>query len=526
MMSTELLETDAERTRIGPYLLEGEIGRGAHGVVYRARHRDRPETLLALKVVESRGNRDRLLVEPEILSRLAHPNIVRLEDYFPDGENLVVVLEYVEGQDAKSWSEERGPLESHLVRAFLRQMASALEHAHAVGVLHRDIKLSNVLVQMHDGRPRFVLTDFGISRLSEGIQVTRHTGGTYQFMAPEQLRGRPGQASDLWALGVAAYALWTGRLPFEGRTLEELSQSVFYRTPTPPSQLRPTTDDDLEALLYRLLEKSLNERTASAGELLEQLGAPSPDALPKAAPAPTAGTFEHRVKQRIRRWWLVFWLSALLSAGPLGLVPQVLTLIAAFWFYQAQRGTMSRGRGIVVTLLALGAMAAAWPLSLGWLALIQGPLVEWSVVMVGVIMICGAVFTPLAIHSFTQARRLSREMAMRRAIADSASRPDEQLQQMEAFVRAHPEDANFYQRYVETLLAQSRPKDAAVEARLLLDEDPYSPGANLLLAHAYYQLGLYDQCVAVANAYLAVSGYCFEFTELKARCTQAVEVAA
>src|SRR5262245_30072944 len=96
--------------QVGSYRIESEIGRGAHGVVYRAFHQDRPATPVALKVVDNRGNLDRLLLEPEILSKLSHPGIVRLYDYFLDNDRLVVALEFIAGQDLKEYLQTRGTL--------------------------------------------------------------------------------------------------------------------------------------------------------------------------------------------------------------------------------------------------------------------------------------------------------------------------------------------------------------------------------------------------------------------------------
>ena len=101
--------------------------------------------------------------------------------------------------------------------------------AHARQVVHRDIKPANILVDRTGGQLRFVLTDFGIGRRAEGIQAEKHAGGTYQFMAPEQLRGRPGPQSDLSALGVVAYRLLAGRLPFSGPFLPESARQIQIR---------------------------------------------------------------------------------------------------------------------------------------------------------------------------------------------------------------------------------------------------------------------------------------------------------
>src|SRR5262249_50014460 len=159
------------------------------------------------------------------------------------------------------------------VRDLLVQLASALAHAHQRGIIHRDIKPGNILVIPDGLRRRFVLTDFGISRQTEGIQLEKHTGGTYLFMAPEQLRGRPGPQSDLWAWGAVPYRLLRGGMPFPGRFLAERPRQIFYAPPPVPGPLCPEPlDPKLEAVVLRLLDKSLQERVGSAEELLRELG--------------------------------------------------------------------------------------------------------------------------------------------------------------------------------------------------------------------------------------------------------------
>lgn len=116
-------------------------------------------------------------------------------------------------------------------------MADALRNAHANNIIHRDIKLSNILVTGDNQNQRFVLVDFGISRMAEGVQTVKRIAGTYYYMAPEQLRGRPCEQSDLWALGVCAYTLLTGIKPFEAKVGEELSHQILFSIPQAPSEI-------------------------------------------------------------------------------------------------------------------------------------------------------------------------------------------------------------------------------------------------------------------------------------------------
>jgi serine/threonine protein kinase len=124
----------------------------------------------------------------------------------------------------------------------------------------------------------------------ELLSGIRGTGGTYLFMAPEQLRGRPEKPSDLWSLGVVAYVLLTGRQPFSGTTLAELSHEVFFTIPPPPRDVQPSAaDESLERILYGLLEKQVTARTASAEDLLSALGGPADSSAAQPAVVPHAG---------------------------------------------------------------------------------------------------------------------------------------------------------------------------------------------------------------------------------------------
>jgi eukaryotic-like serine/threonine-protein kinase len=524
----------ATADRIGAYAVEGELGRGAFGVVYRAHHVRRPDAPVALKVVENRGNLDRLMLEPALLAELRHPCIVRLEDYFLDNDRLVLVLELVRGEDLKACLDRGETFSQAEVRDLLVQMAGALAEAHTHNVVHRDIKLSNILVDRTGGRPRFVLTDFGVGRTAEGIQAEKHTGGTYLFMAPEQLRGRPGPQSDLWALGVVAYRLLTGQMPFNGRNLHELSNRIFYAAPAPPSKCAPgPIDADLEAVVFHLLEKSLTERTASAAELLRELGYKgAPDAVasrPAAARAAPAGRASP--ERRLRRGMAV--LRALLVGFVLlymsqrGFIGGLLYLASLVLFYQAcrrDRWPAGRRAAACVGALALMAVAVILPFlglepmaQLADLLLRRAP-AEVSGILLAIYEIVLFLTAPLGALCLAALRRRRRALALRRAALEAGDDADRYLGAMRAFLDDRFEDVAFHLKYVEALLARGRLKEVAVEARILLLQDPYNFQGNLLLANAYSALGLLDDCLAVCDAYLAVAGYCFEFGELKQQC--------
>jgi hypothetical protein len=598
--------------RLGDYALDAEIGRGAFGVVYRGHHRDRPDVPVALKVIAGRGNTDRLLLEPAMLSRLSHPCIVGLEDYFLRGGDLVLVLEYVAGRDLKTLLDEDVPFSQEDIRDLLTQLGSALAAAHAQNVVHRDIKHANVLVtRTEEGRYRFVLTDFGIGQVAEGLQQEKRAGGTYLFMAPEQLRGRPGPQSDLWALGVVAYRLLTGRMPFPGPSLRELTTQVLYRSPQLPSEVcGEPVDPQLEKAIMRLLDKSLQERTASAEELPHDLGHRGPaDSVLTRGSAPRAARGGKTLDRQLRRavTWRVVALVVCVALYllPAGLFAGLLVVAGLALFVYGQRLDGRTRRAVLATLGAFGLLAGANALryafaandvsfvnGMQWLqrstagAASGGPpqtapgpggppagqapagigprgrppigrlkdplpqrfqppaleplprpaspqtsapaprrdpmlaLILVLVVAVAAILLAVVyLFLPvIAASLFATIRRLQREQLLRDLAREEGTGSDRYLEALRHAVDSRFEDVGLHLKYAEALFARGELAQAAVEARLLLRQDPYHFGGNLLLANAYLGLGLDAECVEVCDRYLAVSGHCFELAELREQC--------
>ena len=437
------------------------------------------------------------------------------------------------------------------VRELLIQMAGALAEAHAHNIVHRDIKLSNILVDRSGPRPRFVLTDFGVGRTAEGIQAEKHTGGTYLFMAPEQLRGRPGPQSDLWALGVVAYRLLTGQMPFNGANLHELSSQIFYAVPAPPSKVmaRPI-DADLEAAVFHLLEKSLSDRTASAEELLRELGYKGKPAAVAAGPAAakaapkSAEVLDRRNERQMVRLRVLIAIFTTLYIFQKGLFSGVLLLGGVICFYlgcrRDRRQVGQRVALIAASFLGMGGAAllpyTSWEvtpiLAFGWFmnwggeaaaALSEATGVSLNLGVLGIALVViylGLAFlsSPLAANFLAALRRRQRTRALRRAVLEAGDDADHYVRALKTFLDDRIEDVAFHLKYIEALLARGRLKEVAVEAILLLEQDPCNFNGNLLLANAYAALGLPEDCVAVCDAYLSVAGYCFEFSELRQRC--------
>jgi serine/threonine protein kinase/formylglycine-generating enzyme required for sulfatase activity len=268
----------------GPYRLTGELGRGAMGTVYRAV--DPQGRTVALKLPHaSAGPRTlaRLQREGRLAAQLDHPGIVRVLDAGEVGGRPYVAYVLVEGCRTLAEVLKRTPPPRARTVALLRDVAAALGHAHARGIVHRDVKPENILVDL-DGRP--IVADLGISSGDDEARLTQ-TGqvfGTPQYMAPEQLLGRPTTpATDVWALGVTLYEALTRELPFPQSTLAELSAAVA-SPPAPLRSLDPTIAAPLEAVVLRALSPRPEERPADGAALaaaLDEALAP-PAARPRA----------------------------------------------------------------------------------------------------------------------------------------------------------------------------------------------------------------------------------------------------
>lgn len=506
--------------RIGPYLLERPLGRGSHGEVYLARHKSGTDGPVAIKMLVRGANLNQLLVEPMLLSRLRHPNIVQLIDYFIEGTWLALVMRYTPSIDLETYIHKNGPLPASEVRLFLLQMAQALALAHSNGILHRDIKPSNVLVQTEKEQTRFILTDFSVATMATGIQFKRRVGGTYYFMAPEQLRGRPDRQSDLWALGVVAYLMLTGSRPFGGNTIEDLSREIYYRSLPPPSRIRSNGDQELDLIVLRLLEKQLECRTASPEELLTELCARPESAPPRPLRSPGAATKSLTFMARLRSRLLKVRLAAL-GAGLVSFLPAcgpgcILMLLGLSLLYKShRRNTPSAVKALIV--MAIGEIITEW-WSMDILSR-AGPSIWLTLTLT---LLLSMATTPICAYYIMRQRRMARELRTLEALENDFIEPKALLQFMRELVQDHPGDVSLHQRYAEMLFALGHVNSAVVEARLILMEDRYNVGAILLLIHGYFQMNLHRSCVETCDAYLLVFGYSFELTSMRVRSIAAL----
>jgi tRNA A-37 threonylcarbamoyl transferase component Bud32 len=269
---------------LGHYAIEGWLGEGGMGQIFRARHR-RLNREVAIKVI-----RPQQLTNPETIrrfqrearaaARLAHPNIVQVYDAAESDGNHYLVMEYVDGKDLADLVLDRGPPPVALACEYIRQAALGLQHAHEQGLVHRDIKPANLLLTA-DGQ-QVKLLDLGVARVlvaddtEEGLRELTQTGavmGTPAYLAPEQARD-PRQVdirADIYSLGCTMYHLLTGRVPFQGVTLAEVVLQHQLEEPTPTDEVRPGVPPEVQAVLRKMMAKRPEDRYQTPAEVVEAL---------------------------------------------------------------------------------------------------------------------------------------------------------------------------------------------------------------------------------------------------------------
>jgi len=253
------------------------IGSGGMGTVYRAHDRELGEEI-AIKVIRPQllaaddTLRERFKSEIRLARRISHENVVRTHDLGEWGGVSFVTMEHVQGITLRELIDTRGRVGVSATLAVARQLASALDAAHAHGVLHRDIKPANLLL---DGAGVLKVMDFGIATLAERSSAITQVGlvlGTPDYMPPEQLLAETVDArGDLYATGVVLYECLTGRLPYVARSPIALIAKLLHEEPPPPLALNTEVPPALSALVIRLLAKTPDDRPGSAAELGELL---------------------------------------------------------------------------------------------------------------------------------------------------------------------------------------------------------------------------------------------------------------
>ncbi len=266
------------------YKIEGELGRGGMGVVFKARHTtlNRPaaiKMILGGKYTTPLAQA-RFLVEAEVIAQLTHPHVVQVFEFGRCDDQPYFVLEYISGGSladrlktiAKQKPSGSSPFAPTDAAELVAKLADAMAAAHAQGIVHRDLKPANVLLT-ETGEPK--VTDFGLAKVGDsGATATGAVMGTPCYMAPEQARGDAkfvGPAADVYALGVILYECLTGTVPFTGKDPLVVLQRVAQDEPAPPRRQNPTIPRDLELVCLKWLEKEPDRRYGSATALADDL---------------------------------------------------------------------------------------------------------------------------------------------------------------------------------------------------------------------------------------------------------------
>lgn len=253
---------------LGPYQIDGVLGRGGMGTVYKGRH-SKTGDAVAIKVIATgianqMRFRRRFAAEVETLKRLRHPNIVQLIGYGEEQGLLFYSMEYVDGHSLHDHLRQYRKLDWSEVIQVGVQVTAALKHAHDLGIIHRDLKPANLMLT-NDGHIK--LTDFGIAKLFGSTDMTAVGSviGTADFMPPEQAEGKSVTVrSDLYSLGSVMYALLSGRAPFAGKSVPEVLYAVRYTPPPESTAFAPDAPEELHGLIREMLEKDPLKRPPTA----------------------------------------------------------------------------------------------------------------------------------------------------------------------------------------------------------------------------------------------------------------------
>jgi len=275
--ASQAAQLDAVRqATLGEYEILGELGRGGMATVYLA-HDIALDRRVAIKVMapallSGEGMAERFKREARTAASLSHPNIIPIYAVRDTEHALYFVMKLIEGRPLDSIIHEIGPLPIPMAQAILHQVGAALGYAHKHGVVHRDVKAANVMV---DSGGWAVVTDFGIAKVAEahGLTVTGATVGTPSYMSPEQCDAKElTGASDQYSLGIVAYEMLTGRLPFTAVSVMAIMYAHFNEPPPPITGIRPDVPAGLAAAVMRMLEKDPAKRWPSMEAAVAAIG--------------------------------------------------------------------------------------------------------------------------------------------------------------------------------------------------------------------------------------------------------------
>ena len=283
------------------YEVQNKLGEGGMSYVYLAREvstrHDVAIKVLSPKLATDRSSVERLRREAGLAMRLDHPNVCRILRLGESEDGLIyLVMPFLKGELLSDREVKDGPMNLAVGIDVLRQVCAGLHHAHEVQIVHRDLKPENIMLVPEDnGHERAVVMDFGLAkerRADPAIAKLTATGiilGTPEFMSPEQIRGKPLDArSDIYALGIVAFEMFTGKLPFQGRNAQEMMIARLRGQPQKLRQLRPDLPEGLESALARAMDANADARYNTALEFAAALTASH------------AGGFLSKIKEKLK----------------------------------------------------------------------------------------------------------------------------------------------------------------------------------------------------------------------------------
>ena len=351
--------------RIGRYEVERLIGAGGMGIVFKAfdTELNRPVAikLLAPHLAISGAGRKRFSREAKAAAAIVHEHVVPIHTVETEVEKPYMVMHFVAGESLQQRLDREGPLELCEILRIAKQIAAGLAAAHAQGLVHLDIKPSNVLLER--GVERALLTDFGLARAADDASLTR-TGfhpGTPQYMSPEQARGDAvDERSDLFSLGSVLYVMCTGRAPFRAESSLGILRKITDNEPTLIRQLNPQIPDWLQRVVQRLMAKRVEERFATAAEvaaLLEECLAHVQDPLRHPLPRSlrtrlfSGGSFVRRLRKLVDDKKTLALIALILLLGGI-LVPLALSSFAIHEERLLVFGAVAIGFSLVLALVS------------------------------------------------------------------------------------------------------------------------------------------------------------------------------
>ena len=266
-------------SQLGRYEIVGELGQGAMGIVYKARD-PLIDRIVAIKTIilsmaqdEKNEYEARFYQEAKAAGRLSHPNIVTVFDVGRSDDIAYIAMEFLQGRELRDILNDGQRLSVQQVVDIVAQVAQGLAYAHEHGIVHRDVKPSNVMI-VRDGHVK--ITDFGIARMASST-VRTQTGmvlGSPKYMSPEQVMGKlTDQRSDIFSLGVMLYEMLTGQPPFTGENINAVMYQTLNAIPPPPATLNPEVPGMLNFIVAKALAKSVDDRYANASDFANDLRA-------------------------------------------------------------------------------------------------------------------------------------------------------------------------------------------------------------------------------------------------------------